>query len=188
MQDYSIYIVLTRSRTIVSKLIHVVSQEEYTHAAISFDRSLQEMYSFGRKYKHVPFIGRFRRESFNEGVFRAHNNIPGIVIEVKVTEEKYLKAKSLLNNFIENSSVYKYHYLGLLYNYLQKEANIENRFICSEFVYHILKESDIIDIDMSSNLVRPETLRTNLRKNIVFEGDLKSPNRRLSYRYLTRAN
>ncbi len=188
MTDYSIYIVLTRSSTIVSKLIHVVSQDEYTHAAISFDRNLQEMYSFGRKYTYVPFIGRFRRESFNEGVFRAHNNIPGIVIEVKVTEEKYLRAKSLLDNFIANSSVYKYHYLGLLYNFLQKEANNENRFICSEFVYHILKESEIFDINMSSNLVRPETLRTNLRNNIVYEGNLKNPNRRLYYKYLTRAN
>lgn len=188
MLDHSIYVILTRSQTIVSKLIHVVSQDEYTHAAISLDPNLQEMYSFGRKYTYIPFIGRFRRESFNEGVFRAHNNLPGIVIEFRVTEEQFLRAKTLLDNFILNSQIYKYHYLGLVYNFLQKEANNENRFICSEFVYHILKESGIFNINISSNLVRPETLRANLRNNIIYEGNLKNPNRRLYYKYLSRAN
>ena len=187
MDNHSIFVVLTRPRTIVSKFIHAVLQDEYTHAAISFDPDLSEMYSFGRKYTYIPFIGRFKKENFNEGVYSTIKDLPGLVIEVKVTQDQYFRAKSLLDNFINNSSIYKYHYLGLVYNLLQKEANIDNRFICSEFVYHILKESGIFDINMSRNLVRPETFRSCVKNNIVYEGNLKRPNRRLYYRYLSRA-
>lgn len=188
LTNYSLYIVLTRSRTIVSKLIHVVGQDEYTHAAISFDRDLEEMYSFGRKYTYMPFIGRFRKENLNEGVYKTHENLPGLIIEVKVTELQYGKAKDVLDDFINNSEIYKYNYLGLVFNFLQRESNNENKFICSEFVYHILKESGIFDINISRNLVRPETFRANLQKQIIYEGNLKKLSRGSHYKYMNSAD
>jgi hypothetical protein len=38
------------------------------------------MYSFGRKYVFNPFIGGFRREELDKGVYGLHKILPGIVV------------------------------------------------------------------------------------------------------------
>lgn len=60
MEKYSLYVVLTRTNTVISKVVQLVKKDEYTHAAISLDEELNYMYSFGRKYSYYPFIGRFK--------------------------------------------------------------------------------------------------------------------------------
>ena len=52
MENKKIYIVLTRTNTILSRLIGFIEDDEYTHASISLDRGLSQMYSFGRKYSY----------------------------------------------------------------------------------------------------------------------------------------
>ena len=47
----SIYILLTKSTTICSKIVYLATRSEFTHAAISLDSSFNELYTFGRKYE-----------------------------------------------------------------------------------------------------------------------------------------
>ncbi len=164
MSKQKIYIVLTRSNTILSNIIHLVKNDEYTHASLSLDEKLNTMYSFGRKYFHNPFIGVFRKEVIS-------HNLKGIVLEIEVDEEQYFSVVNMLNEFILNSQQYKYNYKGLLYNVLNKETKNKKRFLCSEFVYHILKESGIIDFNKARNLVSPQQL-LEIEHEIVYKGDL----------------
>ena len=41
----TIYILLTRSTTILSRLVHFVTEDTYTHAALAFDEELKTLYS-----------------------------------------------------------------------------------------------------------------------------------------------
>lgn len=43
-----IYIILTYSGTILSRLIKVYTREKYCHVSVALDENLNEMYSFGR--------------------------------------------------------------------------------------------------------------------------------------------
>lgn len=172
MEKHYLYIVLTRTNSTVSKLIGLFTKDEYTHAAISLDKDLNNMYSFARKYTFNPFIGRFKHENLNEGLYKFSKNLLGAIIEIEVSKEQYEKATQLVNNFIENSNKYKYNYIGLIHNLLNKEVCYENRFLCSEFVYHILNQSSILDFNMSRNLVKPATL-LNSKGDMIFKGNLK---------------
>jgi hypothetical protein len=156
----------------ISRLIQLIKNDEYTHASISLDKELNYMYSFSRRNTYNPFIGRFRKEDINEGLYKLCDTLQGVIIEVKVSREQHEKAKALLDHFITNSSYYKYNYMGLLYNLLNKPANRDDRFLCSEFVYHILKESGIADFNISKNLVRPQDL-VGIEGRIVYKGNLK---------------
>lgn len=62
--------------------------------------------------------------------------------------------------------------MGLLHGLFNIEAYEDYRFLCSEFVYYILKESGIVDLKVPRNLVRPQSLLA-LESNIVFKGNLK---------------
>lgn len=172
MEKCYLYIVLTRTNTVISRLIQFSKHDEYTHASISLDRELKHMYSFGRRTTYNPLIGRFRRENLNEGVYRLCRRLPGVIIELEVSKEQYEKVRTVLGEFISNSARYKYNYKGLLYSLLNKPMCCENRFLCSEFVYYVLKESGIVDLKVSRNLVRPQTL-LNLKGRIIYVGDLK---------------
>jgi hypothetical protein len=157
---------------VISRLIQLFKNDEYTHAAISLDKELNYMYSFSRRNTYNPFIGRFKKEDVNEGLYKFCHTLQGVIIEIEVSREQHEKAKALLDHFITNSSFYKYNYIGLLYNLLNKPVSRDNRFLCSEFVYHILKESGVADFRMPKNLVRPQNL-LDLEGRIVYKGNLK---------------
>ena len=66
----TIYIVLTDTGTLLSKAIGMYTRKDLNHASIAFDKQLTEMYSFGRKQRHNPFIGGFVKENAADGIFR----------------------------------------------------------------------------------------------------------------------
>ncbi|GAE87176.1 hypothetical protein [Acetivibrio straminisolvens] len=173
MERFYIYIVLTRTNTIISRLIQFFKRDEFTHAAISMDRDLANMYSFGRKYVFYPFIGVFKHENLNKGTYKYCKVLPGAVIELEVTKQQYKRAKTLLEYFISNAGQYKYNYVGLINSLINREACHNSRFVCSEFVYYILNESGIADFKISRNLVRPQSL-LKLDGRIIYKGDLKN--------------
>jgi len=172
MEKYYLYVVLTATNTTMSKLIQLIKKDEYTHAAIALDEELNYLFSFGRKYTYNPFLGRFKKEDINEGIYKFCKVLPGVIIKVEVSKNQYKKTVNLLNNFMINSSRYKYNYRGLFHSLFNKPVYYDNRFLCSEFVYYILKEAGIVDFQISGNLVRPQNLM-DLKGNIIYKGDLK---------------
>ena len=173
MENKKIYIVLTRTNTILSRMIGFIKDDEYTHASISLDKRLAKMYSFGRKNTYNPFVGRFVEENFNEGVYGRCDDLQGLVMEIDVTHEQYRKAEKLISKFISNRNLYKYNYMGLFNCLLGKELCNNHRFLCSEFVYYILNKSGIVNINKPRNLVRPQDL-LNINGRIIFKGNLKN--------------
>ena len=173
MKNRQIYIILTRTNTVLSNLISLIKNDEYTHASISFDKDLNTMYSFGRKHTYNPFVGCFVKENLYNGVFRFHNKLKGQVLELNVTEEQYDEATKLLYDFVSNSNYFKYNYLGLINSLFNRESFCDDRFLCSEFVYYILNKAGIAELNKPRNLVRPQDL-LNITSEIVFEGNLKS--------------
>lgn len=55
--DPSVYIMLTNTGTLFTKLIQGYTKAPYNHASISFNRELSELYSFGRKHPANPLNG-----------------------------------------------------------------------------------------------------------------------------------
>lgn len=176
MNNYYLYVVLTRSKTAVSRLIHFIKHDQYTHASLALDKELCNMYSFGRKYARNPFIARFKQEPMDRGLYGLYTYLPGLIIELEVSQEQYLRARELIDHFVRHSTIYRYNYLGLVDSLISREAYYENRFLCSEFVYYILYESGIMDLNKSRNLVRPQDFLENYQKfngEIIFEGNIK---------------
>jgi hypothetical protein len=172
MENKRVYIVLTRTNTILSRLIGVLKNDEYTHASISLNKNIETMYSFGRRYQYNPFIGRFVKENLNEGVFGLQKSLKGLVMEIEVTSDQYDKINQMLNEFIINKNHYKYNYLGLIYSLLNLETCRNDRFLCSEFVYYLLNECGAVNFNKPRNLVRPQDF-LQLKGRVIYRGNLK---------------
>jgi len=156
----------------LSRLIHHFKGDEYTHAALAFDKDLNYMFSFGRRRPGNPFVGCFKHERLDEGVYKSAATLPGIILGITVTAEQYAKVFDLFVNFLLDSHMYSYNYLGLFANLLHRDHRNDHRYFCSEFVYHILFESGICDLKKPRGLVRPQDL-LDISGEIVYAGDLK---------------
>jgi hypothetical protein len=169
---YCIYVVLSRSQAVLSQVIRILKRDEYTHAALSLDRELRYMFSFGRRRRSNPFIGCYKRECLDEGFYRCCCRLPGAVIEVPVSPAQYSAVCGRIQDFLLNSHRYDYNYIGLIGNLVGMPYRNDNRFFCSEFVYHVLHKSGICDFGIPRNLVRPQDL-SRLDGAVIYKGDLK---------------
>lgn len=58
----TIYVLLTDTGTLFTKIIRCFTNAPYNHVSIVLDEELNEIYSFGRKNLRNPFFGGFIRE------------------------------------------------------------------------------------------------------------------------------
>ena len=83
--DYkSVYILLSKTKTIPSNLIKLFTREPYSHTSLALDISLNEMYSFARRGMYNPFNGGFISENIEKGIFGKHKGTRCTVYELKV--------------------------------------------------------------------------------------------------------
>jgi hypothetical protein len=170
-REKHVYVVLMRSGTALSRLIHKLTGDTYTHAALALDRNLEYMFSFGRRRAENPFCGCFKRERLNDGIYKNHTKLPGVILELPVTAGQYERVRGIIESFLLDSHMYDYNVLGLVKSLLQLPGANDTRFFCSEFVYHVLYESGVCDFGMDREHVRPQTL-LRLNGRIAFEGNL----------------
>jgi hypothetical protein len=167
-----LYVVVLRSATILSKMIHAIKGAEYTHAALALDAPLEYMFSFGRRRAANPFIGCFKRERIGDELYRSCSELPGAVIEIAVSDTQYRSAAALINSFILNSHIYGYNYFGLIGNLCGRSRSRNTRFFCSEFVYYVLRKSGVCNLGKPQGLVCPQDLLA-IKGSVIFRGDLK---------------
>lgn len=168
MEQKSIYIILTRTTTIVSRMIAHLSGDKYSHASLAFDKDLTSMYSFGRRNPNNPFSGGFCQENVNEGVFKKCKMLPYAIVELKVTCEQYEKINELIQEYIKSAAKYRYNYAGLFFAWTGNAYRYTYRKYCSEFVYDLLYQSGILCEEPPSVIHPQELMRFG---HVIVEGD-----------------
>ena len=171
MIEKKIYILLTDTGTLFTKLIKLYTKKPYNHASISFDSELSEVYSFGRKTARNPFIGGFVKEDVDKGLFKEANCA---VYALTVNEVQLQKMNHYIKEIEAQKGEYRYNLLGLLGFLLNKPIQRKKAFFCSQFVATVLKECNIIDFGKSPSLVAPNDLQKVSKCQLVYEGELKT--------------
>lgn len=171
-----IYFLLTKTPTIVSRLIYRFSNDiSYTHMAISIDQTLQDFYSFGRKGIYNPINAGFVREQFNKGLYSRFPNCDVCILELDITEEQYIGVKNTIDNFIKSKDSFKYNFIGLFFAKQNKILERENAYFCSSFVSYVLTKNNINLFDKHYTLVAPNDY-FNLYKsgnlNQIYSGNM----------------
>lgn len=167
-----IYIVLTHTGTLLSKIIRQYTKDEFSHVSISLDKDLGKMYSFGRLNPKNPFIGGFVHEYINKGTFKRFFKTKTKVYSLNITDEQYKIIENTINEINDTKEDYKFNVLGLFAAGFHKKIGKEHSFYCAEFVKYVLEKSDI-----KTNLpeiVRPEDFKKLEGLELIYEGLLKA--------------
>lgn len=165
---------LTHSGTLLANAIKSVTKNPYSHSSISFDSGLENMYSFGRKYKNNPLIGTFVKESIKAGLYEDVGETATYSLYVTfVTEEEKNMMEQKLSFFKDNKDGFKYNFTGLIRHQMGLETERENAYFCSEFVTTILSSGKDF-FDRHASLVKPYDFAKHKDFHFVTKGLLKN--------------
>ena len=151
-----IYVVLFSNNGSFSKLIRKATGSDYSHATITLDPSLNDMYSFSdipltRSKFILTSTAGFTRESIY-GPMYAHNLYFTVLI-CFVTRDQREEVRKKIEYFKKNWNKYQYNDIGLIQYYFNK-TNTNNhderkkfKWFCSEFVSYMLNTASIPGFD-----------------------------------------
>ncbi len=151
----TIYILLMRSTTILSRIVHFLTADPYTHVSIAFDEGLQPMYSSSRKNGETLFPAGPCEENFRRGYLKAHPDILCALYCLEVSDEVYAKAKAEAMRLIRHADKYHYNIVGLIFCRLNISLHRRTHFFCSQFVSEILRRSEAVQLPKEPVLMRP---------------------------------
>ena len=152
-----IYIVLTYTGSVLSKIVKMYTRREFSHVSIALDEDLQEMYSFGRTFALIPFIAGFVHEQPRKGTFKRFKKTKTRVYSLEVPDDKYEKVLEIIDDFKNNKSQYKFNIGGLACVAIHLKFKREKSFYCAEFVKYVLEQSQIQD--SLPELIKPEDFK-----------------------------
>ncbi|MBE5964325.1 MAG: hypothetical protein E7252_05240 [Lachnospira sp.] len=169
----SIYILLTRSDSCVSRIIGLVTADNYTHVSISFDKSLQTLYSFARKYVRTPLPAGMIKEELDSGFLGKHNYIPCALYEIKVSDEAYAAAKKEVDDMAAHMDDYRFNIVGLFCCRMNIQLNRKRHYFCSQFVSKVLEKSKAVELPKPAALMRPSDYLDLEEMKCLFKGSIR---------------
>ena len=174
---YPVYVVVMHTGSVVSTVIKKATGDLYSHASISFDPSLTNMYSFGNKrIKGKAFANGFKKEDIHNEFFSSRN-IPYAMYMVPVTKEELVAMKKRLDYFVQNENKFSFDMIGLVKIFFGIADNPENRYFCSRFVMDVLNAGRPADpYTQEESLVKPQDLAETNFARYVMGGYLKDYN------------
>lgn len=181
---YPIFIINTYTGSSFGKLMKSTLKFEYTHALLSLDSSLTEMYSYddnkmvnGKLYKGL-IIDDFSRYQ------KDYPNSPMRVTAVFVDEDIKNNIRHSINYYKKNINKTAYSYFNL-FGYLKGSNRVSSwgdmKLFCSEFVDTILKHNNIDITGKNARNVSPDDLGKYTERNnifILYEGLIKNYNQK----------
>lgn len=177
VKEKELYVVLSQTGTILSRILKFLTRAEYNHASVSLDPTLNTMYSFGRIFAYYPFWGGFVKESKNFGTFKRFSRAKILVLAIPVSDDKYDLIEKHLNNMYNHRKKYGYNYLGLYLAALHINHKSKNRFYCSEFVKDVLIKFGLTESDFfSAAITQPAHFIGLPDANLVYKGELDALN------------
>ncbi len=172
-KECEIYIVISQTGTMLSRILKFITKAEYNHASLSLDKSLGTMYSFGRLDPYNPIVGGFVMESPHWGTFKRFRDTRAIVLRVPVTEAQYSEMQAYLEQMYHEKQKYHYNYIGLLLAWFSIVYQHENCYYCSEFVRDTLDRFEIVDAERFEKIVKPENFLQVIGEDIIYTGNLQ---------------
>lgn len=169
MEGNKVYLLLTDTGTIFTRMIKLYTKKPYNHASIVFDENFIEVYSFGRKRPRNPFIGGFVNEDVRQGLFK---NARCAIYSFSATDQQVSKMKTFIKEIEMEKHLYRYNLIGLITFILNKPYERERAYFCSEFVAQVLNEGGISQFQKPISLVSPNDLRNMKNFQLEFEGEL----------------
>lgn len=150
-----VYLLLSRSGTLLSRCIHAATRDGYTHVSIALDRNLAQLYSFARKYSYMPLPAGLVHENVHAGVFGRNGDAPCALYRLMVSDHAHAAIAREIDEMLHASRSYRYSILGLILCKLGIAHTRPRRLFCSQFVASLLQAHASFPLPKPASVMRP---------------------------------
>ncbi|MBQ3105929.1 MAG: hypothetical protein IJC51_00405 [Eggerthellaceae bacterium] len=168
----SIYILLMKSTTSLSRIVGFITSDKYTHVSLAFDEDLHPLYTSTRKNGEDMFPAGPCEEYLDRGFLARHPFTPCALYELKVSEEVYHKARKEALRFVEQSNDYGFNVMGLIFCQIGRPLKRKRKYFCSQLVSEILANSGALNLPREACLMKPSDYMCLPELSCRFEGTL----------------
>ena len=152
-----IYIIQMHTKTIPAKFIRFFTHYNYSHIAISFDKSCNIIYSAGRKKYNTVLDAGFVEESKNGLFFKKFFDTNCRIFELEVTEK--------------HEELFKYDYLGIILRFFKLPINFKDRYVCSYLVAKLLQDSGVYNFHKELYFIEPKDFEKIPNTQVIYKGN-----------------
>lgn len=168
----NIYILLSRSNTVVSRAIYTLGKTDYTHASLAVDDNMEYLYSFCRRYPRLPVPAGFNREDLYNGFYALHPTIPCRLYRLTISKEKYTQLTQVLRELEKHQKQLKYDLLGLMVAKFNIKHTRHNYRYCSWFIAELLGELNVLSFQKDYSLISPIDFMDIPCLELIYEGEV----------------
>lgn len=165
-----IYLILSYSGTVPALFIKMFTRYKYSHVSISLDKSMNKMYSFGRKEVNNPLNGGLVIEDKDGLFYQRFNETECIIYELEISMKKYKKLKKILENYEKNIDLYFYDIIGLILRIFKIRIPRKCHYVCTDFVSKLLGDSNIYNFN--KRVITPKNFLEIPNKTLIYKGKL----------------
>lgn len=168
-----IYILLTRSPSILSRTIHFFTGDDFTHVSIAFDGRLDSLCSFARFYWALPLPAGLVREGLCKSYYGRHRDMPCMLCSLDVPEPVYAAAREKTAEMLRHSGDYHYSIRGLAMCRIGIAENRPGHYFCSQFVAEVLAGAGAARLPKPPSLMRPQDIASLRELKVLYHGNLQ---------------
>lgn len=164
---YPVFITLMHTGTKIATLIKTVTQDEFSHATISFNAKLSPQYSFGTK----KLGGRERGlviHGTNDPFYDMFKTTYAVYV-MYISRDQREKMLTRLQYFIDHEDTLKYDAPALVACFLHIPTEFRKKYFCSRFVMEIIGEGQ--ELTKLPSLWKPQEIASLENVSLVNAGD-----------------
>ncbi len=167
-----VYILLSRTGTIPSRLIYKMTSGAFTHTSFSLLPETDRFYSYARRKINNPFCAGLIEENIHTEVFARYPNCHCSLFSLTVSDEGYERIRKELDLYWKNYARATYNFLGILPIRLGIPVHRKFKLTCSQFVALMLNASGDIELPKDPYVMLPNDFLKikNIKK--LYEGRL----------------
>ena len=171
-----VYILLSKTDTVTSKIVHAFTHGTYTHASLALTPETDKFYSYARRRLYNFLVGGVIVENTNTFVYARFPDSNCALFELDVSDEDYERIKAQVDFCLENYDRATYSFAGAALQRLGIIWRRKYKFTCSQFVAICLSKAEGIELPKDPYLMLPHDFVKlgGLRK--IYSGKVKDCN------------
>jgi hypothetical protein len=171
-----VYVLLARTETVTSRLVHMFTHGTYTHASLALTPKTDSFYSYARRRLYNFLIGGVIREDVHTFVFARFPDCNCALFELDVSDEDYERIKAQVDLCLDNYDKATYSFIGAALMRLGIIWRRKLKFTCSQFVAVCLSRAEGVTLPKDPYLMLPHDFVNIQGIRKIYDGKVKDCN------------
>lgn len=169
-----IYLLITRTPTVVGKVIRRFLDNEYNHMSICTEKDLSEIYSFGRVSVRNFIVGGPLKESYYTLSLGSNSDVQLCVLRIPVTKHQYLKVQQFIHSVFYDGDGYIYNLPDAIGTVFNRRIRVKKCYTCIEFCREALLFANIKAGQFLGHANNLDAAKQKLKRYIIYEGKYRA--------------